>query len=181
MVFRPYQASSPEVEVLGAAVLAVSHGIMLGGVASELLAMEGLEDIVESGWYNQQKWLNVFRRIETALGSDTLFAVGTRIPFTAVFPPNLRSLAAALRSVDEAYHHNHRNGEIGCYEYRGLGEDAHQVRCSNPYPCDFDHGIVCALVERFRGNQRYLVTHGPSSCRKKGDDECRYIVTPQVR
>lgn len=181
-VFKPFEASSPAVQVDGRTVLSVISGMMIRSVGVELLRREGLSELTPDGWFSQQSWLNVFRAISERLGPDTLYSIGYRIPSSAEFPADqMKDVATALQSIDIAYHNAHRNGEIGCYEYLPIVDGTYQVRCNNPYPCDFDLGIVSALVERYRGSQTYSVNHVPGSCRKLGGAECRYQVTRQVR
>ncbi|MBP9890820.1 MAG: hypothetical protein KBG84_02855 [Planctomycetes bacterium] len=181
-VFRPFEASSSAVEVDGRTVRSVISGMMLRSVGLELLRREGLDPVKPERWYPMQSWLNVFRTISERLGADTLYSVGYRIPQAAEFPAHMmKDVATALQSIDIAYHNAHRNGEIGCYEYSQLGEGVYQVRCNNPYPCDFDLGIIDSLVDRFRGSQVYNVLHVASACRKLGGNECRYQVVRQPR
>jgi hypothetical protein len=176
-MFRPFEASSPEVQVDGRTILAVVNGIMIRSVANELLAREGLSAIQPEAWYSQQAWLNVYRRIAEKLGSDALFAIGTRIPYYAEFPTErMRDVPTALQAIDHAYHTAHRGGEIGVYAYSQPEPGIHELRCANPYPCDFDMGIIHSLIERFRGSQQYMLEHVAGSCRKRGDAECRYRV-----
>ncbi len=181
-VFRPFEASSPAVEVDGRTVLSVISGMMIRSVGIELLRREGILEAKIESWFSQQAWLNVFRAISERLGPDTLYSIGYRIPTSATFPDHrMKDVATALESIDIAYHNAHRNGEIGCYEYKQIMDGTYQIRCNNPYPCDFDLGIISSLVERFRGSQIYAVSHVPGVCRKLGGAECRYQVTRQPR
>ncbi len=176
-MFRPFEASSSKVEVDGRTVVAVLGGMMIRGVGLELLRKEGIVEPNGARWYNMQAWLNVFKRISERLGPDTLYSIGYRIPSAAAFPEEaMRDVASALQSIDIAYHNAHRNGEIGCYEYSEPQPGIYCVRCDNPYPCDFDLGIISALVDRFKGSTQYSVSHVAGPCRKRGGDECRYHV-----
>lgn len=180
--FRPFEASSSTVEVDGRTVQSVISGMMLRSVGLELLRREGLDPLRPERWYPMQAWLNVFRTIHERLGADTLYSVGYRIPQAAEFPSHMmKDVATALQSIDIAYHNAHRNGDIGYYEFIQLGDGTYQIRCNNPYPCDFDLGIISSLVERFRGSLVFNVVHVAGSCRKIGGAECRYQVTRQPR
>ena len=181
-IFRPFEASSSAVEVDGRTVHSVISGMMLHSVGRELLRREGLDPLKPERWYPMQSWLNVFRTISERLGADTLYSVGYRIPQAAEFPAHMmKDVSTALQSIDIAYHHAHRNGDIGCYEYSQVGEGIHQIRCNNPYPCDFDLGIIDSLVDRFRGSQVFNVVHVTGTCRKLAGAECRYQVLRQPR
>jgi hypothetical protein len=155
-VFRAFKASSPEVEVDGRTVLAVSSGILVAPVARELLESCGLVDIEPAGWFPQQKWLDVYSQINEHLGADTLYSIGRRIPYSAEFPDEqMIDVPSALQSVDVAYHNAHRGGEIGHYRYVEVGLDHFEIHCDNPYPNEFDLGIITSLVERFHGRLQF--------------------------
>lgn len=91
------------------------------------------------------------------------------------FSPNVEVNA----QIDVAYHMNHRGGEIGNYEYQKTGERSALMICCNPYPCDFDRGIIESMIRRFKPKDSLMpmVDHNQDICRKKGDELCKYIVT----
>ena len=52
--------------------------------------------------------------------------------------------------------------------------------CKNPYPCDFDKGIIKAVAKKFKPKDsvNIIVEHDESApCRKKGADSCTYLVS----
>jgi hypothetical protein len=116
--------------------------------------------------------------------------IGQHIPKHAPFPPTITDIHSAMASMDAAYHMNHRkNGKvmfdpatgqmlsgIGNYGYTPVPRERRIISiCENPYPCDFDRGIITTLAQRFEKNSR--VTHDDSApCRKNGADSCKYIV-----
>lgn len=180
--FRPFEAGSTEVEVDSHAVHIVLSGIVLRGVGLELLRREGIDPNADVRWHPWQSWLNVFRTISERLGPDTLYSIGHRVPYVVEFPANeMRDVPTALRAINVAYHNAHRNGDIGCYEFIENGDGSCLIRCNNPYPCDFDFGIIQSLVDRFRGSLLYSVHHVSGQCRKLGGSECRYQVMRQPR
>jgi hypothetical protein len=157
-VFKAFQASSPQVEVDGRSVLANTDGILVGAVRRELFMSCGLHTMEPQGWSSQQQWLDVYRMINDNLGPDTLFSIGRRIPYHADFPADqMHDVPTALASINVAYHNAHRGGEIGHYKF--VSRDTHhfEVHCDNPYPNEFDMGIIMSLVERFRGRNQYQV------------------------
>lgn len=183
------------IEVNGETVLSIVDG--MGAFryrAVELLAQHGIVDPTPGQWYPQQAWLDAFRSISERIGTNTLYAIGRKIPANAQFPPQIETIEDALASIDVAYHMNHRRGGqvmfdpatgamlegIGHYVYEKKGPKHLRVTGENPYPCDFDRGIVIAMAERFRPAEAMLlrVSHaieGP--CRRRGDDACIYDVT----
>jgi hypothetical protein len=92
------------------------------------------------------------------------------------------NLQKALASIDTAYHLNHRGGEIGHYalvEFNEHDRTAIMV-CNNPYPSEFDRGIISAMTKKFvpASSVIYDVQLDPlHESRLKGGDSCRYVIT----
>ena len=175
-----FRAFSPSVEVNGETVLAVVKG--LGAFkerAMKLLAENGIPDIKPGGWYNQQSWLNVFKVVAEKLGPATLYMIGKEIPESANFPPGIDSIEKGLSLIDIAYHMNHRGGEIGEYKFVKIGDKKAKMICANPYPCDFDRGLIEAVARKFKTKEILSVNikHDDTQpCRKKGHDSCSYNI-----
>lgn len=187
-----YRAFEPDIEILGAAVMATVGGFgSLRAIVELMLFREGL---VQTGgpsldvhtWYSQQAWLDALREIDERFGAEMLLNIGAEIPNTAVFPPAITDIHASVRSIDVAYHINHRRAGqvmydtatatmlegIGHYGYEYVGPTQILSRCETPYPCEFDLGIVAAMARRFE--PRTIVEHEPSECRRHGADACAY-------
>ena len=189
-----FQAFLRDVEVNGETVFAVVDGMgIFKKRAIAILAENGIVDPAPGQWYPQQAWLDSFRAISETIGAKTLHAIGRRIPENANFPDDINDIESALQSIDVAYHMNHRLGGkmlydprtkkmregIGHYRYQKLGDNKIKMLCNNPYPCDFDHGIIEAMALRFKPSDCLFVEvqHDDSApCRKKGEDSCTYYV-----
>ncbi|MBU1118825.1 hypothetical protein KKH43_03015 [Patescibacteria group bacterium] len=186
---------NPYLEVNGQTVYAVVDGM---GTAKEMgmriLSENGIDDPVPNEWYSQEEWLSAFKQIAENIGPHTLFAIGRSIPKNAEFPSEIDDIEKALASIDVAYHMNHKiDGEpmfnekdgsmkegIGHYTFKKTGDKQAEVICDNPYPCDFDKGIVKEMAQRFKPEDSLLVKveHDETDeCRKKGDKVCTYTVT----
>jgi hypothetical protein len=169
------------VEVNGETVLSVVAGMALfKDQALQILRQNGIDDVQPGRWYPQQAWLNAFRDIGKVIGPKTLFNIGHKIPENAIFPADIDTVDKALASIDVAYHVNHRHGEIGTYGYQSSGAREATMVCRNPYPCDFDRGIIEAMVTRYKpaDSAGIQVEHGAAkSCRKHGAESCTYHVT----
>jgi hypothetical protein len=175
--FRTY---SPAVQVNGQTVLSVVHG--MGAFAKtglDTLARHGIQSPNPAGWYPQQQWLSAFEDIAKSIGPRTLFQIGQSIPANAKFPPGIDSVEKALQAIDVAYHLNHRGGEIGHYRFSPTGPKSGVMECRNPYPCEFDRGIIEAMVRRFAVESLAMkVTHDPSKpCRSRQGDSCTFLVS----
>lgn len=194
MQFQPFE---PEIEVNGQTVYAIVDGFRLfRRLASAILAQEGIGRMRSDGdltldrhaWYSQSAWLRAFERIADEAGSGALFAIGRQIPENAQFPPSVVDIHTAIQSVDVAYHLNHRKhgdvminlatggklGGIGSYGYHRAGDRMIISECSNPYPCDFDRGILTSMARRFEPHAQ--VEHEAGPCRKHGADTCTYVI-----
>jgi len=194
-----YKVFEPDIEVLGQTVYAIVDGfVMLKIVPSKILLKEGLGERKSDGmikldpkaWYSQEAWLRAFKKIADGAGGPTLHEIGRKIPENAVFPPWVEDVDSAIRSINIAYHMNHRkNGKvmfdpdtgktttgIGSYGHERIaGENRILSECKNPYPCEFDHGIITCMATKFEAQAK--VTHQGGSCRSKGDESCTYEVT----
>jgi hypothetical protein len=176
-----FKAFSNNVEVNGETVLSVVSGVgVFKKQALEILAKNGINDPKPGQWYSQQSWLNAFKEISEKIGPKSLFSIGKAIPANAKFPPEINTIEKALGAIDIAYHMNHKNGEIGHYNFIKTEGNSGKMVCNNPYPCEFDKGIIEAMAQKFKPADSIMafVEHDDSQpCRKKGAESCTYLVT----
>ena len=175
-----FQALSSNVMVNGQTVLSVVNGMgSFKQTALDILSRHGIKAPQPNQWYPQQAWLDAFQEINQKIGGATLHQIGLSIPATAQFPPGIDTIEKALASIDVAYHLNHRGGEIGHYAFSKSDERKASITCKNPYPCDFDQGIIQAVAARFKpAGALVKVLHDPAKpCRKKAGDSCTYLVS----
>jgi hypothetical protein len=69
---------------------------------------------------------------------------------------------------------------IGHYGFEKIDDQKIKMVCDNPYPCDFDRGIITNTAKIFSPDKNKFprVEHDQSGvCRKKGDESCNYIVS----
>lgn len=172
---------NPKVEVNGQTILSVVNALSAGQERRlGILRNHGIE-LEEDKWYSQQSWLNAFKEISKELGDRTLFMIGKAIPENAKFPPQIDSLQKALAAIDMAYHMNHRGGEIGHYTLLSFDEKKREaiMVCNNPYPSEFDRGIISTMLRRFRPKDSFkydVVTDLTKETRMKGGESCTYII-----
>ena len=187
-----FKAFNPNVEVIGQSVLTVVDGMIDKDFAVKILEAHGIFKVKPENWYPQQNWLDAFREISDKIGPLALFSIGKRIPDNAAWPPQINSIENALPSIDIAYHMNHRindvvmfnfaTGEktegIGHYTAKKTGEREMQVICENPYPCQFDKGIISAVAEKFKpaGSKVTVFEDESKGCRLRGAQNCQYTV-----
>ena len=123
-------------------------------------------------------YLDAYKEID-GLNLLNLVAVGMSVPDNAEFPPDIQTVEDALASLNVAYQMNHRGGDIGEYRYESTGERSGKMICRNPYPSDFDYGLIYRLIQKFRtaSDGHILVkldTDAPS--RKNGHESCTYLL-----
>ena len=190
-----FVAINRDVEVNGETVLAFTNSMEKGQETREaILKKHGIEPKPQV-WYKQQAWLDAFKEAGKSLGDMNLFLIGKAIIDNANFPP-IDNLEQALRSLDVAYHMNHRLGGqvmfnpatgdmmegIGHYnlvEYDSKARKATFV-CDNPYPSKFDEGIITQLVRRFKPNdsvKQEITLDTTKESRISGGDSCTYHIT----
>jgi len=190
-----FVAIDKRVEVIGQTVLTIVEGMAgFKSASMRILEENGIAAPKRTEWYRQQAWLDAFRAISQQVGPNTLFSIGQRIPRMATWPPQVKTIQQALASIDIAYHMNHRiegkqlfdavSGRIaegiGHYRYVETGPQSAAMVCDNPYPCEFDRGIIDAVAHKFKPASSALVTvkHDDAKpCRKKGADSCTYLIT----
>jgi hypothetical protein len=186
-----FKAFQPGVEVYGAVVLAIVDGMGDFKTRAEgILAQHGIRKPQPDSWYPQQAWLDSFKTISEKIGPRTLFAIGKKILEAVEWPDWIDSLPTGMAAIDMNYHLRHRlngvpmlneqTGEmtegIGHYEFQGLtGERSAVLVGNNPYPSEFDRGIITAMGRRFKPNLE--VRLDPSKpTRTTGADSCTYII-----
>lgn len=188
-----YKAFNLTVEVNGQTILSVVKGMPgYESTALKILNNKGISDIKEDNWYPQQAWLDAFKEISDKIGTNTLRSIGAKIIESAEFPPNVNSVESGLASLDVAYHMNHRamgkvlfnpqSGQmldgIGHYHFEKKGENEFVMNCENPYPCDFDKGLLKGVVEKFikPGQKAEYLENVKSGCRKNAGTKCSYLI-----
>jgi hypothetical protein len=176
---KTFVASSPKVEVNGETIYSIIDGMgVFKTTAIKILSENGIADPKPGQWYSQQSWLNAFKNISEKVGESTLYNIGQKIPENAKFPPEINDIHKALSAIDVAYHMNHRNGEIGEYKYEKTGERSAKITCTNPYPDEFDKGLVFQMGRKFAPSGAAVAVKYDETkpTRAKGSDSTTYLV-----
>ncbi len=175
---KVFESSSPNVEVIGDSILALVDGMgAFRSGALQILRDNGVADPQGGKWYSQQGFLKAFKEIFEKIGPNTLKVIGRTVPERALLPPTINSIATALSAIDQAFHMNHRGGEIGHYEFKKIGTNSILLRCSNAYPCTFDLGLIMGFANKFKkAGDMPRVAHASGPCRMNDGDYCEYEV-----
>jgi hypothetical protein len=181
-----FKSFDPAVQVAGEVVNAFREGFPqeVRGFGTSILEKYGIHEARPGEFYPVQALLDAMKKVSEDLGAQMLYRIGYQIATNAILPPGIDSLEKCLQSIDLAYHMNHRNGEIGRYEFVP-GETERFLRrikmvCNNPYPRSFDVGVIEGFAMRFKPPDcvDVLVRHDETGpCRKKGGEYCTYIVS----
>lgn len=188
-----FVAKNPKVEVHVSAVMSVVNAMEKGkDTRMEILRSNNIY-VDQAEWFLQQDWLNAFKVIAESLGNMNLFMIGKAIIDNAQFPP-INNLEEGLGSIDVAYHMNHRlEGKVmfdgatgkmtpglGHYKLTALDEKARQAEmvCDNPYPSEFDRGIITQVVRKFKpaGAREEVILDTTKETRINGGNSCTYKV-----
>ena len=178
-IMKTFVASSPKVEVNGETIYSVIDGMgAFKSTAIKILTENGIENPKPGNWYSQQLWLNAFKKIAEKIGNATLYSIGQKIPENANFPPEINEIHKALAAINVAYHMNHRNGLIGEYRYEKTGERSAKIICTNPYPDEFDKGIIAQMSRQFQplGANVKVNIDETKPIRTKGGDSTTFLV-----
>ena len=195
---RRFQPFEPGIEVCGVAVHAVVQAFKLfPSVVVKRLVSHGIGPpagrpilVDVNTRFPLENWLAAFEDIDSELGPRALFQIGEQVERFVALPPNMTDIHSCLAATNIAYHMNHRkndremfdplNGQmqngIGEYGYSASpGERRIVSRCTTPYPCDFDRGVLLGFALRFEKSAR--IEHEPGPCRKSSGDTCTYSIT----
>lgn len=177
---KTFVASSPKVEVNGETIYSVIDGMgAFQSTAIKILDENGIVNPEPGKWFSQQSWLNAFKSISEKIGNATLYSIGQRIPENAKFPPEINDIHKALEAINVAYHMNHRNGIIGDYKYEKTSERSAKIVCTNPYPDEFDRGIISQMGKKFQPAGAFVKVNIDESkpTRTKGGDSSTFLIT----
>ena len=188
-MYKPFEDG---IEVIGTSIFSVISSLpSIPFIVEKYFQEVGLPipaELNHNEWYSQEKWLKIFKVISDKAGPNTLLNIGKKIPENALFPKEINSLEEALLSIDIAYHMNHRNSTgqvlydnnvklegIGHYLYiKNENEHFPKMVCENPYPCDFDRGIITAMAQKYEPDA--VILHSSKECRKDGFNSCTYTI-----
>ncbi len=189
-----FQAFQKGIEVNGVTILSIVKGMgAFTKAAYDILKDAGLEEVKEeqNEWYSQEMWLSAFKNISEKTGEKTLYSIGLKIPESAEFPPDIDSVEKALASIDIAYHMNHRNAKgeilfdpntgkmlegIGHYKFSKTDDNSGVMVCENPYPDQFDKGIIYAIAKKFAKTMVKVDIDESKPTRSVGSDSTTYII-----
>lgn len=175
------RAQIANIDVRGEVVLAILESMhSLGAEALKILGRNGITGPGNGTWHPLSGLLSSFREIEGAKTDTTLFTIGHKIHRNAVVPTDIDDFLEALARIDEAYHMNHRGGDIGHYRFERLDGNRARIISTSLYPCEFDRGVVhgFSALARPAGLDRVFVNHSEDlPCRRRDGESCTYDIS----
>ncbi|WNG15822.1 hypothetical protein [Cystobacter fuscus] len=169
---------TPGVEVQGPIVQALIASVeIVRPEVLRILASHGISASSPRPGYPLPEVLRCLDDIQGRVGRVTVRAIGQQVPRHTAFPPHITSFAMALFLMNAAYRTNHQGAEhIGGYHHEPVDGQSSRMRCDNPYPCDFNQGVLEGLYARFtgRGTLRLRIEHETEDCRTRGATACTY-------
>jgi len=169
-------------------VLSINVHSLLGafnlkeGEVQRILVSHGIEMTLDESrrWYPLEAIIRSLEDIRARIGTHTLRAIGHQVPRNSPLPSHVDSFVALLPLLNDTYRMNHRGeGDIGGYHYQPLQKNSARLRCDNPYPCEFDQGLLEAFHTRLPPKSsafRLRIEHGPDGCRTEGAEACTYLL-----
>lgn len=161
----------------------------------EILEKNGIGELVEGRDYDLQNFLHAFKELGEKVGEMNLFLIGKSVMEKVEFPP-MDGLEQALRSIDVAYHMNHKkNGKmmfdpgtgqmqegIGHYEVVGFDETAKKaaIKCHTPYPSKFEEGLILQITRKFKPKGSLIPKvelDQTKETRKNGGESCTFNIS----
>ncbi len=124
-------------------------------------------------WYPMLPWITALNELFDYLGPNIIYQFGQSVPYKVLWPQDIEGIHNALRSINKAYHLNHRGTDIGKYEYSILDTNAGKLTCGSPYPKYFHRGLIQSTVLKYQQNSsvtpNVIITESNS-------DENTYII-----
>jgi hypothetical protein len=181
--FKSYDAKT---EVLGDSVMAFVDAFPseMKVTGLKILKDHGIENPQAGEWFSLQNWLDAMKDIGDKFGDMILRKIGEQIARNAKLPPGLETVEQFLGVIDDAYHMNYRNGEIGHYSYQeeriANGIKTGKMVITSPFPCAYDWGVLEGFGSTLKtesGGELLIRIDESAERRSSGADSTTYLLT----
>jgi hypothetical protein len=126
------------------------------------------------------KLVACFYMIEKRIGPNTVRKAGERIYSTMPWPPQVKSLADALRFTEIAYFESHQRAtkaRAGCWRVELEKPGLTILTDDTPYPCNVNEGVVSGICMAFAKQMPSYRLLDPQKAKRAGGTTTRYEVT----
>jgi hypothetical protein len=128
------------------------------------------------------KLVACFYLVEKRIGPNTVRKAGERIYSTMPWPPQVKSLADALRFTEIAYFESHLRApkeRAGCWRVELEKPGLTILTDDTPYPCNVNEGVVSGICVAFAKQKPSYRLLEPEKSKRAGGLVTRYEVTFQ--
>jgi hypothetical protein len=189
-----YKVFENKIEAGGNALPIIALGALKGAQRQSIIDKYNLKT-EDGAWNDLQALLDSLKEVADSIGEMNLFLIGKSIIEGAAFPP-MDGLENALKSIDIAYHMNHRkNGQImfnpqtgqmiegiGHYQLTKFDEKKKEavMVCHTPYPSKFEEGLIVQIVRQFKPKdsiRNKVVLDESKESRRTGGETCTFLIS----
>lgn len=128
------------------------------------------------------KLVAAFYLVEKRVGPNTVRKAGERIYSTMPWPPQVRSIADALRFTETAYFESHLRApkeRAGGWRVESEKPGATVLVDETPYPCNVNEGVVAGICVAFARQKPSYSILDPERAKRAGGAVTRYEVLYQ--
>ncbi len=125
------------------------------------------------------KLVAAFYLVEVRIGKNSVRQSGERIYSTMPWPPEVRSLADALRFTDTAYFESHNRAPrsvAGCWRVDEATASRMVLTDDTPYPCYVNEGVIAGICRAFQRQHPVYTILDPDKAKRNGGTTTRYEV-----
>jgi len=143
-----------------------------------ILNKYGLLSPSEKTWHAHRDVLQMIREVASGNNDCDLYSTGAIVQACLGLSDIKGGVNMALAAVDDQYQSTHRGPDAGGYQLLKWKCGTISVTCDNPYPCEFDRGMLESLLKRFApsGIVPDIVHDHDARCRDLGDHACTYKI-----
>lgn len=146
-------------------------------LVDDLFARLGYVDGTE---WPMWKLVAAFYLVEKRIGPNSVRLAGERIYSTMPWPPEVRSIADALRFTEVAYFESHNRAPkdlAGCWRVELESATKIVLADDTPYPCFVNEGVVAGICRAFARQHPVYRVLEPTTAKRAGGAVTRYEVT----
>lgn len=110
-------------------------------------------------WYPLGVFMEFLKEINREYGPSLLFKIGKQISKNHPMLHDYNTLQMILLNLDRLYHYNHRGSDLEVFHLHSFSKERKEavVKCTNPYPCYLNRGILSMLAHHFKPKEANLI------------------------
>lgn len=165
MPATPKFVTTPETEILGQAILAVTTSINYDDYKpffeAGLTKYDYDVNIDPEKWYSLQMLLDIYKSMYDAPNAQSnLVSIGVKVIEASPFPPEIDSIEKAVHALNVVYETYVRNYQPGHeYTVEAVSETQIKIIDHQPFPHDLIYGYMFAVGKRFAPQGKHAIIH----------------------